>query len=748
MLKIILFQILFLLVVMAQDKLEKWIVTLDVAQDKFNDKTITVKVEDPIGSKIYILKDVIEFIEENKIYLNEQKNPRERALMVLGLSGTGKSTLINYLNDIPLICLKKNGKWVLELESPNNTLPGGFKIGHLTKSETLYPSVYSPPNKNYSFIDNPGFKDTRGLSIEIANGFFREQITQKINHLKFFILIAHQDLNERGQQFRDSIKAFSDFLGIFDEKSIENIINLDLLAKSVGIIVSKVDNDGETDEDLKEVFKEKLLDIIMEEKENKNINSNEERVFKTILENDQLELFSNPKTVGKISNLQSKKIHKLFDSLNYVKKEIVNIRVRIDQNYKIKLIEYLKYKNEELQSSLDDKLKEKITELGMRSYVIQNKTENAKYIYDLLIKVHTFGMQELNFENFTNQLGQEILNKNEISYFSSKLQILDYFINLVPDIKEFLPFEKEWVNSELNVKILGFTNNITDFMINEYRNLEEEIQGLLDVKIFSIISDQLNKAIKPSDLQMSENLIEYLRNYSLKSTDFNNFLINLNEKILNQNEKDNLIKRMDQFVYFIQMKNIPTIKEWIGKKLSVKLIEIQNELRSIFNEKDSSYDKINSVYLHKEHFANLSFILSKINENKEIKNLKIVKIVCTYSLLVDCDYKIDKNLYSNHFPHLIIISPKVVFEKNPINIDLSTHFVPNDIPKQINQPDEIFDWWGSITYIWNGRNGTDGIPGLPGYNGGNLVIISDYIVNYEYLNFSSFGGKGGNGQNG
>ena len=42
----------------------------------------------------------------------------------------------------------------------------------------------------------------------------------------------------------------------------------------------------------------------------------------------------------------------------------------------------------------------------------------------------------------------------------------------------------------------------------------------------------------------------------------------------------------------------------------------------------------------------------------------------------------------------------------------------------------------------------DGKPGLPGFNGGNLIIISNNIVNLEFLNYSSFGGKGGNGQNG
>jgi hypothetical protein len=46
------------------------------------------------------------------------------------------------------------------------------------------------------------------------------------------------------------------------------------------------------------------------------------------------------------------------------------------------------------------------------------------------------------------------------------------------------------------------------------------------------------------------------------------------------------------------------------------------------------------------------------------------------------------------------------------------------------------------------KNSLDGKPGLPGFNGGNLIIISNNIVNFDFLNFSSFGGKGGIGKDG
>jgi ABC-type phosphate transport system ATPase subunit len=48
--------------------------------------------------------------------------------MVLGSSGTGKKTLISYLNNIPLVCTKEKGKWAIKLQYENLTLNGGFGI--------------------------------------------------------------------------------------------------------------------------------------------------------------------------------------------------------------------------------------------------------------------------------------------------------------------------------------------------------------------------------------------------------------------------------------------------------------------------------------------------------------------------------------------------------------------------------------------------------------------------------------------
>jgi hypothetical protein len=130
-------------------------------------------------------KDLVEFIRDGKITMDLLK---KKAVMVLGLTGTGKSTLVNYLNNMPLVCKRFSGKCIIDLKSENSSLPGGFAIGHSVSSKTLYPAVYSAEESDFSYIDNPGFKDTRAIEIEIANSFFREQVTHNVTELKFLLL--------------------------------------------------------------------------------------------------------------------------------------------------------------------------------------------------------------------------------------------------------------------------------------------------------------------------------------------------------------------------------------------------------------------------------------------------------------------------------------------------------------------------------------------------------------------------------
>src|SRR5688572_19718517 len=125
------------------------------------------------------IKDLIQFITEGKkkmLALEEQSSNLKRQdniVLIVGTTGVGKSTLVNYLNGIKLECILTNRQWKVDLKDQEQGLLGGFKIGHSTAdSETIYPGIYSPSREDFSYIDCPGFGDSRGLKIEIGNLFF------------------------------------------------------------------------------------------------------------------------------------------------------------------------------------------------------------------------------------------------------------------------------------------------------------------------------------------------------------------------------------------------------------------------------------------------------------------------------------------------------------------------------------------------------------------------------------------------
>ena len=265
--------------------------------------------------------DLIEYIEEGKQYINTFST-QTNAILVLGLSGTGKSTLINYLVDMPLICIKKDRKWVIDVDNTTNVEINSLAIGHTSSSKTIYPSSVTPKNKDFSFLDTPGLDDTRGIGYEIANSVFRKEIAKNVTHLKFLILVTHQDLNNRGHDFRKSLAYFSSLF-----KSLEN------MSKSIAFIISRVDNENYSDDEILSMQKEVLIEINEEERTQNKMSSNEYDVYKQIVVDDRFEIFSNPKKAMRLSSIQKDRIIKLISKLDYVHKSDSAMSIRISSDY-------------------------------------------------------------------------------------------------------------------------------------------------------------------------------------------------------------------------------------------------------------------------------------------------------------------------------------------------------------------------------------------------------------------------------
>jgi len=689
-------------------------------------------------------KDLIQFIEENKKHLNSLSHIQNKSVMVLGLSGTGKSTLINYLNNIPLVCLKEKSKWVLDLQSPNLTLQGGFsiaKIGHRIYSQTFIPAGFTAKGEQFTYIDNPGFKDTHGLSAEIANGYFREQIISKVNDLKFLLLLTHSDLNERGNQFRESIKAFSHFIGAFDDD--DSGFDTRVLSKSIAIILTKVDNDGETDEKMKHDLRIKLQEILQDEKDNEKLSFREEKVFNEILENNQIEIFSNPKKKGPVSKHQAEAIISLMNTkLKFVNKNVLKIRTKISDTYKLKLLEYIRDNYDQFEDEFN-----KLLNMGITRFLKKKKAiEEIEDIYIRLNELLKNGSLVNDFDSFLKNLNNEILDNEEKDELANKKKTFNFFIQLfIDEEKKFFPISKKWISDQNKSKLQYHINDILKKISERFKFYQQSIQDSIQTGIDEFIEKKINKALDINDIKQIENILNSIENLILQNSSFENLFKSLNEEILSKNEKEFLFANEKALVNLTRI--FPSDKKneffidntkLIGLELNHKIHILNKELKKYYQEPISVTYK-NGVYTYKGIFANISHILNDINNKQnDIFDLKSVEIYTINSVKFDTNYLINKQRYEgSKCPDLIIISPQILFSNKTI-IDLSSLHVPNYPNKKTKANSENF---------LSGKNGDDGEPGLAGFNGGNMLIISNDSISNDLI-FISKGGMGGPGQNG
>src|SRR5689334_14637109 len=118
-----------------------------------------------------LANQVIKLIEDGKKAIDSQSITSEVVLFI-GMTGSGKSTLINYLSGKQLESFSLTGgiTYRLRVKAPATELPG-ITIGHSTSiSCTKYPVAYRPSGESYSYIDTPGFGDTGRDKDKDTNG--------------------------------------------------------------------------------------------------------------------------------------------------------------------------------------------------------------------------------------------------------------------------------------------------------------------------------------------------------------------------------------------------------------------------------------------------------------------------------------------------------------------------------------------------------------------------------------------------
>ena len=212
----------------------------------------------------------------------KSSKPSKQAIIFLGNTDAGKSTLCNYIAGIPLkaINIRVHGL-VIELLN-ENILEAYSKIGHHTVSQTTNPIELRDEDGN-SIWDAPGFGDSRGANVDIPNCYMIKTLFQNTEKCKI-VFVVDQDTVKDQNRSQTFIKRINNIIELFSDVS--------KIEKSVFLAVTKVSKVGfEKDSDLCEF----IGDMIQEHPE---FNETQRKVLKLFMEEQRVILFHKPEREG------------------------------------------------------------------------------------------------------------------------------------------------------------------------------------------------------------------------------------------------------------------------------------------------------------------------------------------------------------------------------------------------------------------------------------------------------------------
>ena len=223
----------------------------------------------------------------------------EEAIILLGDTDAGKSTVANLLAGIPLkaISMPPHGL-VIDLLDPD--FEDYSPIGHNTVSQTINPKLLYLVDKNtkkkISIWDAPGFGDTRGPNIDIPNCYMIKTLFLKTKRCKIVFVVSESSLNDHNKS-RTFMKRVDQILQIFWD--------VNKIYQSVFLAVTRV-RDFASDANLCQFIQKELIDIHPEFKEKQR------QVLQLFTDERRVLLFQKPTQEGqipKVSDVIYQKFH-------------------------------------------------------------------------------------------------------------------------------------------------------------------------------------------------------------------------------------------------------------------------------------------------------------------------------------------------------------------------------------------------------------------------------------------------------
>ena len=143
-------------------------------------------------------------------------------VLVIGCTGSGKSTLINYLLSNKITYVNQYMEKIAIAEEQGENFP---EIGHHVESKTIFPEVFVDNVNKLAYCDFPGFFDNRSFEERVSISINTESaIINAKNVEAIIVVLSHSELMaQRGTLFK-SLNRLLDSLICDFESILSNII--------------------------------------------------------------------------------------------------------------------------------------------------------------------------------------------------------------------------------------------------------------------------------------------------------------------------------------------------------------------------------------------------------------------------------------------------------------------------------------------------------------------------------------------
>jgi len=198
--------------------------------DSFLEQTLSSKIIADNLPAIDQLRVLIEVVEHGEKQV--RKAAENELLVIVGNTGAGKSTFINYLGGCEMEVIDPDITQAVGVK-PGSAVAPLTDIGHSAAiSETFMPKVI--PSTGFTFVDCPGFNDTRGAAINIGNAVNIKELLRGALHVRVVLLISYYSLKTgRLQALQDLCKSVAKLFG-----SVGEFVK-HAAAGSIAVVISK-----------------------------------------------------------------------------------------------------------------------------------------------------------------------------------------------------------------------------------------------------------------------------------------------------------------------------------------------------------------------------------------------------------------------------------------------------------------------------------------------------------------------------